>query len=217
LNRDPIEERGGVNLYAFAERDPINKIDHLGLIKVTPKITRKTKNDDCGKFKMEWLIELEKKHKTTGYVVSHITFDWDVKDCDEVKVPPPSKYSRDYFEAYRFFGKPNGGEHIKYTDVWNADKKNDCTNGSLTVTADLRYYLESRTGNIQMLEGAWTGDGDENHPISGILPSTYEEPLYFGNSASGGEPTQRMSIKISWECCNDNAFFYETTLHPPVH
>lgn len=30
LSRDPIEEEGGVNLYAFAERDPIGKWDKLG-------------------------------------------------------------------------------------------------------------------------------------------------------------------------------------------
>ena len=30
LNRDPIEERGGVNLYAFCENNPIYEIDSLG-------------------------------------------------------------------------------------------------------------------------------------------------------------------------------------------
>ena len=32
LNRDPIEEAGGLNLYAFVGNDPINGIDYLGLI-----------------------------------------------------------------------------------------------------------------------------------------------------------------------------------------
>lgn len=31
LNRDPIEEAGGNNLYAFVENDGLNKSDHLGL------------------------------------------------------------------------------------------------------------------------------------------------------------------------------------------
>lgn len=30
-SRDPIEERGGVHLYSFAERDPVNKYDAIGL------------------------------------------------------------------------------------------------------------------------------------------------------------------------------------------
>ena len=31
LNQDPIQERGGINLYGFVKNDPINKIDPLGL------------------------------------------------------------------------------------------------------------------------------------------------------------------------------------------
>jgi RHS repeat-associated protein len=31
LNRDPIGERGGINLYAFVGNDPVQKIDPLGL------------------------------------------------------------------------------------------------------------------------------------------------------------------------------------------
>ncbi|MCI0565142.1 MAG: RHS repeat-associated core domain-containing protein, partial [Nitrososphaera sp.] len=31
LNRDPIEEAGGINLYGFVENDPINWIDPHGL------------------------------------------------------------------------------------------------------------------------------------------------------------------------------------------
>jgi RHS repeat-associated protein len=32
LSRDPIEEMGGINLYAFAANDPVHKIDYLGLL-----------------------------------------------------------------------------------------------------------------------------------------------------------------------------------------
>jgi len=32
INRDPIEEDGGLNLYAFCKNDPINKYDYLGLL-----------------------------------------------------------------------------------------------------------------------------------------------------------------------------------------
>jgi RHS repeat-associated protein len=31
LSRDPIEKRGGLNLYAFCQNDPINKWDYLGM------------------------------------------------------------------------------------------------------------------------------------------------------------------------------------------
>jgi len=32
LNRDPIEERGGMNVYAFVANDPIRRVDRLGLL-----------------------------------------------------------------------------------------------------------------------------------------------------------------------------------------
>lgn len=33
LNRDPIAERGGVNLYGFVGNDGVNRLDYLGLEK----------------------------------------------------------------------------------------------------------------------------------------------------------------------------------------
>ena len=33
LSRDPIGERGGVNVYAFAPNDAVNDVDNLGLVK----------------------------------------------------------------------------------------------------------------------------------------------------------------------------------------
>jgi RHS repeat-associated protein len=32
LNRDPIGEDGGLNLYGFASNDPVDRVDHLGLV-----------------------------------------------------------------------------------------------------------------------------------------------------------------------------------------
>ncbi len=34
LSRDPIEEKGGLNLYGYVENDPLNATDALGLIKI---------------------------------------------------------------------------------------------------------------------------------------------------------------------------------------
>lgn len=38
LNRDPIEEQGGMNLYVFVENSGISKIDHLGLFMKDPQV-----------------------------------------------------------------------------------------------------------------------------------------------------------------------------------
>jgi RHS repeat-associated protein len=44
VNRDPIEEQDGVNVYAFVRNDVINNVDNLGLLKVVSG----NKNGKCG-------------------------------------------------------------------------------------------------------------------------------------------------------------------------
>jgi hypothetical protein len=51
LNRDPIAERGGMNLYAFVGNDPIDAIDPLGMEKLS-SITIKRKH-------VKWLALLK--------------------------------------------------------------------------------------------------------------------------------------------------------------
>ncbi|HWD92517.1 MAG TPA: RHS repeat-associated core domain-containing protein [Verrucomicrobiae bacterium] len=53
LNRDPIEERGGLNLYEFVGNNPINKIDFLGL-QVPPEAI-----DEASQFADEYGPEIE--------------------------------------------------------------------------------------------------------------------------------------------------------------
>ncbi len=40
INRDPIGEQGGVNLYAFVGNDPVNRWDYLGLDDEAPNLTK---------------------------------------------------------------------------------------------------------------------------------------------------------------------------------
>ena len=43
-SRDPIGERGGVNLYGFVQNNTLNKIDYLGLI----KFSNRSRIEECG-------------------------------------------------------------------------------------------------------------------------------------------------------------------------
>ena len=53
ISRDPIEEQGGFNLYAFVNNDPINKIDTLGLF-----FCGECKEGDVRKFHTENYVRL---------------------------------------------------------------------------------------------------------------------------------------------------------------
>jgi len=49
LNRDPIEEKGGANLYGFAGNQTLNTIDVLGLCRIFAKCELKNETGDCDK------------------------------------------------------------------------------------------------------------------------------------------------------------------------
>ena len=52
INRDPIEENGGINLYAFVGNDGVDLIDSFGLVELPPPTTTEPDRDcaaGCGK------------------------------------------------------------------------------------------------------------------------------------------------------------------------
>ena len=61
LGRDPIEEDGGINLYAFVGNDPIGKWDELGLVPCTDCDGNLDNSTDC-----EWTDVLIADRFTNG-------------------------------------------------------------------------------------------------------------------------------------------------------
>ena len=62
-NRDPIEEEGGTNLYAFAGNDGITQWDYLGLasLRLWYEVSPEIKLGECGAF--SWIIGWKVKPK----------------------------------------------------------------------------------------------------------------------------------------------------------
>ena len=104
-NHDPIEERGGLNLYAFVGNDPVSRIDHLGL--------RTVKVSKCH------------GHLILGHMVENDPIAWDMPDdcayggvvgCwpennnpanDNTRWPNVPRHNKRMFEGwlrYLFFG-----------------------------------------------------------------------------------------------------------------
>ena len=203
INRDPIGEQGGMNLYGFIGNDGVKSVDRLGLLKARSHFNP---SEACGSFLVDWDISFEKAHRGRGYVVSNITFKWDATDTNGNNVKSP--YGRDFYEAWGPFvdGVDYDGQH-GFRDNWASDDFDlTGTKGTLVVKGDLRYYSEGRTGPIEDYPIPWTGQSDRRlHPPSGPLPSTYIEPLYYGNLTSEGEPTIIIDIDVHWDCrCGKN-------------
>ncbi len=59
LNRDPINEWGGLNLYGFVQNDPVNRWDYLGKLPSTT-LDQNNRFSNCGAQKKQMRDELEK-------------------------------------------------------------------------------------------------------------------------------------------------------------
>jgi len=79
------------------------------------------------------------------------------------------------------------------------------------------FYDSSRTGALTQTNNhtlgfqttvgtnGWTlpvGANNQGRPPSGGTPSRWDQPLYYGNPASFGEKTQKLTMKIDWDCCD---------------
>ena len=66
INRDPIGERGGYNVYAFVENQPVNKVDKLGL-----EAVNEWSNTSC---------KIPMKTVTETYDIRYKSFGFRMKD-----------------------------------------------------------------------------------------------------------------------------------------
>ena len=67
LRKDPVEERGGLNLYGFVKNDCINKYDSDGRIIVTLVDDSKS---PCGGYHVNWDFTLANEASASGYCCS---------------------------------------------------------------------------------------------------------------------------------------------------
>lgn len=113
LNRDPIEERGGINLYGMVSNDPINKIDPFGLSEITISVSRTTYPTQestgvplatIGSFTMDVKIDPKCKEKFKGKPVSGVTME-----------PPPLRYNMNLqFGRPKLYPIPAGTYDAEY-------------------------------------------------------------------------------------------------------
>jgi len=210
LSRDPIEEKGGINLHVFVRDEPIGNWDKLGL--VVPKLDYTSDSvtvGECGSFewKINWKVS-PKSSRLGGVILQkmHI-LSMISKDTDSA-LARNDKLSDDYYEAWRV--SPNSKQIL--SQVWVDPNSRD---GSLsetprTVSSQDRWYIEPQDGTRG--ETVFEGDSSyinnvsidvlsnnmnafERTPAGGLFESTNDPRL-------GGvkSPSLRRVFKVSW-CC----------------
>ena len=201
-SRDPIGERGGLNLYGFVGNDGVNRSDVLGLKLVI--VHKKSGKGDCGAFKVyRHYVFTGQGAPCDGYIVAKVTqYDRRARCGSEYS------YSSDtYWES---FGVRKGGQLIlnaeiakargesvpEHSDQAKSSGSGECTRGEYSQLVEARFYCRTETGFLGddpnsdvPLPPEWGVDpGREGigvvDPVTG-KPTTEDDPNVPGHPASG--------------------------------
>lgn len=85
INRDPIAEKGGINLYEFVGDDSINHTDELGLTADSTGGSTQCKTDECPNVQDKWGQSLAKVAKwiAPGGIGKAIACSWALRVCND--------------------------------------------------------------------------------------------------------------------------------------
>jgi len=196
-SRDPIEERGGVNLYSFVENSPLNNVDYLGQ-KITQPMNlrilglraKRAEAKTCGGF--EWIINwvLTKNPGSNGVVTQLMRISGYIKNCPDNPTDPNRRTPMDvkyteywgYSSAQGFIDGPNG------KDKWATNSK-PCTEGKLTWEGAAYFQVKNSVPSHASPGGAapYAGNSWGN----------------FGWQAAQGAISNILPRKltVTWNCC----------------
>ena len=233
-SRDPIEEQGGENLYAFVGNDGVDWIDDLGNKKTSSWITNPTGLNlsyrseklvvkDCGEFewKIDWFVS-PKTGNSGGVIFQEIVMNGkDLNTGDSLK-------AAHYHEGWRVapnstdigsYSRPSSGPDIEFADPDHPDaprKARDQTRSFYETRMD-RWAYEGKNG----IKGEYvqTGWARYRSPVSkkemlyelrGNVPLAHGLPSLDLEDGHPSFPNSRASalvyrkIKVTW-CCTPGA------------
>ncbi len=82
INRDPIDEEGGINIYVFVNNTPLSDVDALGWV---PTLGFKTilepRDGKCGDFDWRIAWTITPGTKIGGTIIQTISKQFEIKDC----------------------------------------------------------------------------------------------------------------------------------------
>jgi RHS repeat-associated protein len=209
INRDPMGERGGNNLFGAVGNDLVNHSDYLGLKQGVNIDEEGFDVGDCGSFywKVDW--ELNEPSPSGGLIIQKVIVTGDVLDCSTgkksslgPKTGPGGVYP--YWEAWEI---GPGGTTPKKTSVFDDDdtlawdqlhlKGGPNTKGTLRWTTITDFYEAAGTPPSHGLNEL---ADPSSHPAGG-LPMSPTQPTGL---PAGTSRVTRRSFTITWDCCNGN-------------
>jgi RHS repeat-associated protein len=187
INRDPIEEDGGENLYAFLENETADGVDLLGLVTRDLNYVEWRKEPGmCGEY--EWVITFTIDPVNSGWpwswgnVVQRIDFHHVFGSCndDGTKGPETHNVTDWFFEQFPI-GKNSGAYSYDYWGPGSdfANYGGSGTWGNFEVTGAAAYFYRFRYD-----------DGDMTGGKAKFPPPGNPDSNVLNRSISG-----------SWDCC----------------
>lgn len=194
LSRDPSEEDGGSNLYAFLSNEPSSHFDYLGLVSTlsySPQYLD-SKDNGCGNFTYSIKWRISPASLKGGFISQTIIAAEHVQDCDGK--PLASESPHHFTETWRvspasgWFWKSNRIQN-NGIDTFLNNTGGQCTRGIVVVVAEAVFNED--VSNLPLIFSPGGGGP------SGRAPSAP------GSVPVGGSQSNvvRRAISYQWDCC----------------
>jgi hypothetical protein len=197
INRDPLQERGGANIYSFIGNSPMNAVDYNGWLRIK---RLGGEFNRCRDISVTYRFDLDKEPKADGFLVQHLTIEWYGLSCDGKK----SDTKR--VELWELMGMvTKGHQHVLYWDVntfWYPEKK-----GFIKLQRELRSFPVDAVKDSPPTSWSTT-------PLPGwsTAPGTTEWPSWWSTGWDVSEGAAENSWSLTFNCCcpGRKAKFHDT-------
>jgi RHS repeat-associated protein len=214
LNRDPLGESGGINIYAFCNNDSINTYDPLGL-QNPPTLTFTVVKSDPGTYgqftwEIQWAVNGSANAKNGGQIAQDINYEVNVTDCAGNQISNVTQ-SVSYTELWRIlpgsmnvdgFAYMNNDSPSGYSngdkDFFSGAAFPKCSQGTITVTGVARYY-----SNQAPPDPLWSTGDQGNGTYSADLLSQSQDPGWPVNGTTSNTVTR--TVVVTWSGCSTTA------------
>jgi RHS repeat-associated protein len=221
-SRDPIGERGGVNLYGFVGNNGVNRSDYLGREEQKAKEAAEVKLEielsrlqigNCGNFRLDVKFKVDGKKDLKGFVFQSVHAKSKIWGCEPGDEENPSTDEYTTREAWAFPFKREGG------DTWsNSDIKllnGEACRGEIELSAEA--YFVSAVPDLLVhnptLDRVWPEKPFNHDPftfrddppwLADLALDPLTEPLWEGDPKAISNKKTR-TLKATWNCCEGDS------------